>query len=68
MRRDGDGSITILMVRGQPGDISNRLLAPAVPFRPLVRLYRSQTAILDGTYMGSRPSRTAPGSRPSKRT
>jgi len=33
-RRDGDGSITILIQHGQHGDISNWLPALAVLFRP----------------------------------
>jgi hypothetical protein len=34
----------------QPADTSNWLPAPAAPFRPLLRLYQPQDAILDGTY------------------
>jgi hypothetical protein len=34
----------------QPADTSNWLPAPAAPFRPLMRLYQPQAAILDGTY------------------
>jgi hypothetical protein len=29
---------------------SNWLSAPAAPFRPLMRLYQPQAALLDGTY------------------
>jgi hypothetical protein len=48
LRRDGDGSITIVIQHGPPGDISNWLLAPAVPFRPVMCLYQPQAAVLDG--------------------
>ena len=33
-----------------PADTSNWLPAPAAPFRPLMRLYQPQAAVLDGTY------------------
>jgi hypothetical protein len=35
---------------GQPDETSNWLPAPAAPFRPLMRLYQPQPAVLDGTY------------------
>ena len=50
LRRDGDGSLTIVIQHEQPADTSNWLPAPAAPFRPLVRLYQPQAAVLDGTY------------------
>jgi hypothetical protein len=31
-------------------DTSNWLPAPAAPFRPIMRLYQPQAAVLDGTY------------------
>lgn len=50
LRRDSDGSLTIVIQHDQPADISNWLPAPAAPFRPLMRLYQPQPAILDGAY------------------
>jgi hypothetical protein len=50
LKRDDDGSITIVIQHEQPADTSNWLPAPAAPFRPLMRLYQPQPAILDGKY------------------
>jgi hypothetical protein len=50
LRRDNDGSLTIVIQHGQPDETSNWLPAPAAPFRPLMRLYQPQPAVLDGTY------------------
>ena len=50
LRRDSDESLTIVIQHDQPADTSNWLPAPAAPFRPLLRLYQPQAAILDGTY------------------
>ena len=50
LRRDADGSLTILIQHEQPADTSNWLPAPAAPFRPLMRLYQPQQPILGGTY------------------
>lgn len=50
LRRDADGSLTIVIQHQPPPDISNWLPAPAAPFRPLMRLYQPQQAILDGSY------------------
>jgi len=50
LRHDPDGSLTIVIQHDQPADTSNWLPAPAAPFRPLLRLYQPQAAILDGTY------------------
>jgi hypothetical protein len=50
LRRDGDGSLTIVIQHNRPTDASNWLPAPAAPFRPLMRLYQPQAAILDGIY------------------
>ena len=50
LRRDSDGSLTIVIQHEQPAGTSNWLPAPAAPFRPLMRLYQPQAAILDGTY------------------
>ena len=40
----------------QPADTSNWLPAPAAPFRPVMRLYQPQAAVLDGSYKIPRPS------------
>ena len=50
LRRDHDGSLTIAIQHEQPADTSNWLPAPAAPFRPLMRLYQPQAAVLDGSY------------------
>jgi hypothetical protein len=50
LRHDGDGSLTIVIQREQPASTDSWLPAPAAPFRPLMRLYQPQPAILDGTY------------------
>ena len=50
LRRDRDGSLTIVIQHEQPADTSNWLPAPAAPFRPILRLYQPQPAVLDGTY------------------
>jgi len=50
LRRDDDGSLTIMIQHEQPADTSNWLPAPAAPFRPIMRLYQPQAAVLNGTY------------------
>ena len=50
LRRDDDGSLTIVIQHDQPADTSTWLPAPAAPFRPIMRLYQPRAAILDGTY------------------
>ena len=50
LRRDSDGSLTIVIQHDPPADTSSWLPAPDAPFRPLMRLYQPQPAILDGTY------------------
>ena len=50
LRRDGDGSLTIVIQHEQPADTSNWLPAPAAPFRPIMRLYQPQAAVLDRNY------------------
>jgi hypothetical protein len=50
LRRDSDGSLTIVIQHERPADTSNWLPAPAAPFRPLMRLYQPRAAILNGTY------------------
>jgi hypothetical protein len=50
LRHDADGSLTIVIQREQPADTSNWLPAPAAPFRPIMRLYQPQAAVLEGAY------------------
>ncbi len=50
LRRDGDGSLTIVIQHEEPADTSNWLPAPAAPFRPIMRLYQPRQAVLDGSY------------------
>ncbi|MGH3176885.1 MAG: DUF1214 domain-containing protein, partial [Streptosporangiaceae bacterium] len=50
LRRDADGSLTIVIQHDEPADTSNWLPAPAAPFRPIMRLYQPQPAVIDGTY------------------
>jgi hypothetical protein len=50
LRRDADGSLTIVIQHDQPADTSNWLPAPAAPFRPIMRLYQPEPAVLDGIY------------------
>ena len=50
LRRGADGSLTIVIQHEQPADTGNWLPAPAAPFRPIMRLYQPQAAVLDGTY------------------
>ena len=50
LRRDGDGSLTIVIQHEQPADTSNWLPAPAAPFRPIMRLYQPRAAVLDRDY------------------
>lgn len=50
LRRDADGSLTIVIQHDQPADTSNWLPAPAAPFRPIMRLYQPGPAVLDGTF------------------
>lgn len=50
LRRDSDGSLTIVIQHEPPADTSNWLPAPATPFRPIMRMYQPQQAVLDGTF------------------
>ena len=60
LRRDSDGSLTIVIQHDQPADTSNWLPAPAAPFRPLMRLYQPHAAILDATLKGNPTRHHAP--------
>jgi hypothetical protein len=50
LRRDEDGSLTIVIQHEQPAETSNWLPAPAAPSRPIMRLYQPRAAVLDGSY------------------
>jgi hypothetical protein len=52
LRTSDDGSVTIYMQHDSPGPDKepNWLPAPAGPFRPILRAYQPQPAMLDGTY------------------
>ncbi len=50
LKTDPDGSVTILIQNERPADTSNWLPAPKGPFNLTMRLYGSQTAILNGSY------------------
>lgn len=50
---NGDGGITITVSHAEPADPqarANWLPAPAGPFRPVMRMYIPDEAVLDGTY------------------
>jgi len=53
LRTADDGSVTILMQTDSPGPgkESNWLPTPKGRFRPILRMYQPQKAILDGTYV-----------------
>ena len=53
LRTAEDGSVTISMQTSAPGPDkeSNWLPAPAGRFRPILRMYQPQKAILDGAYV-----------------
>jgi hypothetical protein len=50
LRRNSDGSLTIVIQHDQPADTNNWLPAPAEPFRPVLRLYQPEAAVLNGSY------------------
>jgi len=53
LRYGEDGSLTILLQHDRPSDpdsVANWLPAPAGEFRPIIRLYQPQAAVLDGRY------------------
>ncbi len=50
LRRARDGSLTIVIQHEQPADTGNWLPAPAAPFRPILRLYQPQAAVLGSSY------------------
>jgi hypothetical protein len=52
LRANGDGSVTIYLQDDSPGPDKepNWLPAPEGPFRPVLRAYQPEPAILNGTY------------------
>ena len=52
MQTASDGSITLYLQADSPGadKQANWLPAPAGAFRPVMRLYQPQEAVLDGSY------------------
>lgn len=52
--RDDDGSLTITISHERPADdaeVANWLPAPAGEFRPVMRMYEPDSAVLDGRYV-----------------
>jgi len=50
LKKNPDGSLTILIQNDKPADTSNWLPAPAGSFNLTMRLYGPETLILDGSY------------------
>jgi hypothetical protein len=50
LKKDTDGSLTILIQKEKPADTSNWLPAPEGDFNLTMRLYGPETSVLDGTY------------------
>lgn len=50
LKRNSDGSLTILIQKDKPADTSNWLPAPADNFNLTMRFYGPQTPVLDGSY------------------
>ena len=50
LKRDADGSLTILIQKGKSADTSNWLPAPVDEFNLTMRLYGPETPLLDGSY------------------
>jgi len=50
LKKDTDGSLTILIQKDRPADTSNWLPAPAGNFNLTMRFYGPQTPVLDGSY------------------
>lgn len=50
LKKNPDGSITILIQNERPSETSNWLPSPQGNFNLTMRLYGSQTPILDGSY------------------
>jgi hypothetical protein len=50
LKKDGDGSLTILIQKDKPADTSNWLPAPPGNFNLTMRLYGPETSVLEGSY------------------
>jgi hypothetical protein len=50
LKKNSDGSLTILIQKDKPTDTSNWLPAPAGNFNLTMRLYGPETSVLDGSY------------------
>jgi hypothetical protein len=52
LKYEGDGSLTIVMQRDDPGgdETSNWLPTPPGDFRPILRMYQPRDAVFDGAY------------------
>ena len=50
LKKNPDGSLTIVIQKDRPSDTSNWLPAPAGSFNLTMRLYGAQAPILDGSY------------------
>ncbi|WP_420995268.1 DUF1254 domain-containing protein [Cupriavidus sp. 30B13] len=50
LKKNADGSLTILIQRDRPAETSNWLPAPEGPFNLTLRLYGPDASVLDGSY------------------
>jgi hypothetical protein len=50
LKKNADGSLTVVIQKERPADTSNWLPAPEGAFNLRLRLYGPQTPILDGSY------------------
>ena len=50
LKKDADGSLTIIIQKDKPADTANWLPAPAGEFNLTMRFYGPQTPVLDGSY------------------
>ncbi|MBO3275667.1 DUF1254 domain-containing protein [Pseudomonas schmalbachii] len=50
LKADADGSITLLIQKERPADVTNWLPAPDGPFNLTMRFYGPGTSVLDGSY------------------
>jgi hypothetical protein len=50
LKKNTDGSLTILIQKDRPADTANWLPAPAGDFNLTMRFYGPETPVLDGTY------------------
>ncbi len=50
LKKNADGSLTLLIQKDRPADTLNWLPAPASNFNLTMRLYGPETSVLDGSY------------------